>query len=103
MENSEAQSRCPVEAALSVISGKYKTRILWYLAENPLHYMELQRMIPNATPKMLSQQLHRLEECGMISREVLPEKPPRTLYSLTGFGRSILPVLDAMHHWGSES
>ena len=39
----------------------------------------------------------------MISREVLPEKPPRTLYSLTGFGRSILPVLDAMHHWGSES
>ena len=101
MDYSKDRFSCPVEAAMFLISGKYKTRILWYLAEKPLHYMELQRMIPNATPKMLSQQLNNLEEYGMISREVLPEKPPRTLYSLTEFGRSILPVLDAMHQWGS--
>ena len=63
--------------------------------------MELQRMIPKATPKMLSQQLHNLEESGMLHREVIPDKPTRTLYSLAPFGRSIIPVLDAMCNWGA--
>jgi len=37
---------------------------------------------------------------GMIHREVIPEKPPKTLYSLTAFGKSIIPVLDSMCNWG---
>ncbi|MCI9048564.1 MAG: helix-turn-helix transcriptional regulator [Hungatella sp.] len=88
MEFSKDQFSCPVEATLFLIGGKYKSLILWHLIEKPLHYMELQRMIPKATPKMLSQQLHDLEECGM-------------LYSLTSFGQSIIPVLDAMCDWGA--
>lgn len=92
---------CPVEATLSLIGGKYKPIILWNLINQPLHYMELQRLIPKATPKMLSQQLHALEECGMILREVIPEKPPKTIYSLTAFGKSIIPVLNAMCDWGT--
>lgn len=93
---------CPVEATLSLIGGKYKPLILWHLIDQPLHYMELQRLISKATPKMLSQQLHDLEDCGMIQRRVIPEKPPKTLYSLTPFGRSFIPVLDAMCEWGKE-
>ena len=93
---------CPVEATLSLIGGKYKPLILWHLIERPLHYMELQRRIPKATPKMLSQQLHDLENCGMVHREVLTEKPPKTLYSLTAFGESVIPVLDAMCQWGAN-
>ena len=95
------QFNCPVEATIYLIGGKYKPLILWHLIEKPLHYMELQRLIPKATPKMLSQQLHDLEDCGMIHREVIPEKPPRTLYSLTDFGKSVVPVLDAMCNWGT--
>ena len=93
---------CPVEATLSLIRGKYKPIILWHLIKEPLHYMELQRLIPGATPKMLSQQLRGLETSGMISREVIPEKPPRTIYSLTEFGKSIIPVLDVMCTWGTD-
>ena len=93
---------CPVEATLSLIGGKYKPIILWHLIKEPLHYMELQRLIPNATPKMLSQQLHDLENNGMIHREVIPEKPPKTVYSLTPFGQSIVPILDAMCQWGNN-
>lgn len=96
------QFNCPVEATLFLIGGKYKPLILWHLINKPLHYMELQRLIPKATSKMLSQQLHDLEECGLILREVIPEKPPRTLYSLTDFGRSIIPVLDSMCNWGTS-
>ena len=72
------------------------------IAGQPLHYMELQRRIPSATPKMLSQQLHDLEACGMLHREVIPEKPPKTVYSLTPFGKSIIPVIDAMCQWGTD-
>lgn len=75
----------PVETTLSLIGGKYKVLILWHLVKQPLHYMELQRLIPKATPKMLSQQLRDLENCGMLKRNILPEKPPKTIYSLTDF------------------
>lgn len=96
------QFNCPVETTIYLIGGKYKPLILWHLIEQPLHYMELQRLIPKATPKMLSQQLHDLEDCGMIHRKVIPEKPPRTLYSLTDFGKSVIPVLNAMCNWGAS-
>ncbi len=96
----QPQFNCPVEATLSLIGGKYKTLILWHLVECPLHYMELQRKIPSATPKMLSQQLRDLEDCGMVLREVIPEKPPKTVYSLTAFVESIIPVIDAMCQCG---
>lgn len=96
------QFNCPVEATLSLIGGKYKPLILWHLADRPLHYMELQRRIPSATPKMLSQQLRDLDQCGMVHREVIPEKPPKTVYSLTTFGESIIPVIDAMCQWGTD-
>ena len=98
----QQQFNCPVEATLSLIGGKYKPLILWHPADCPLHYMELQRRIPSATPKMLSQQLHDLEDCGMAHREVIPEKPPKTVYSLTSFGESIIPVIDAMCQWGAN-
>ena len=97
----QQQFNCPVEATLSLIGGKYKPLILWHLVDCPLHYMELQRKIPSATPKMLSQQLRDLEDCGMVHREVIPEKPPKTVYSLTAFGESIIPVIDAMCQWGT--
>lgn len=73
-------NNCPIEVTLSLIGGKYKPVILWFLIDHPLHYAELQRLIPKATPKMLSQQLHDLENSGIIHREVIPEKPPKTLY-----------------------
>lgn len=95
-------NNCPIEVTLSLIGGKYKPVILWHLIDQPLHYAQLERLIPKATPKMLAQQLRSLEHCGLIHRKVIPETPPRTLYSLTDFGRSLIPILDAMCQWGSH-
>jgi DNA-binding HxlR family transcriptional regulator len=102
MQEEKPNFNCPVEATLSLISGKYKPLILWHLIKQPLHYMELQRLIPTATSKMLSQQLRDLQQSGMVAREVIPEKPPKTIYSLTPFGKSIIPVLEAMCNWGTD-
>ena len=93
---------CPVEATLELIRGKYKSLILWHLAGGILRFNELQKQLPSATPKMLTQQLRELEAQKLIHREVFPVIPPRVEYSLTELGRSLMPILVAMRDWGSE-
>lgn len=90
---------CPVEATLELIGGKYKALILWHLIESTLRFNELSKLIPQATPKMLTQQLRELEANNLISRTVYPVVPPKVEYSLTEFGKSIIPILDAMCSW----
>ncbi len=94
--------QCPVEATLSLIGGKYKALILWHLIDKTLRFNELNRLITAATPKMLTQQLRELENDNLITRHVYPVVPPKVEYSLTDFGKSIVPILDAMCTWGTE-
>jgi DNA-binding HxlR family transcriptional regulator len=91
---------CPVEATLELIGGKYKALILWHLSENKLRFSELRKVITNATPKMLTQQLRELEAQALIHREVFPVIPPKVEYSLTETGKSLMPILVAMRDWG---
>lgn len=93
---------CPVDATLRLIGGKYKSLILWHLTEGALRYGELQKLIPQATPKMLTQQLRELENDHLLNREVFPVVPPKVEYSLTDFGRSLKPILSAMYAWGAD-
>lgn len=93
---------CPVEATLDLIGGKYKSLILWHLIGKTLRFSEIRALIPQATPKMLTQQLRLLEEDGLINRHVYPVVPPKVEYSLTEFGESIIPILNAMCDWGSH-
>lgn len=67
-----------------------------------LRFNELGKLIKSATPKMLTQQLRELENDGLINRVVYPIVPPKTEYSLTSFGESIIPVLEAMCNWGNS-
>ena len=69
---------------------------------NTLRYNELHKKMPKATDKMLAQQLRELERDGLINRTVYPVVPPKTEYSLTDFGKSLAPILDAMCDWGYE-
>ncbi|WP_058990011.1 winged helix-turn-helix transcriptional regulator [Clostridioides difficile] len=90
---------CPIEATLALIGGKYKTLILWHLKDTILRFNELKKLIPKATPKMLTQQLRELESDGLIIRVVYPVVPPKVEYSLSDFGKSIIPILDSMCDW----
>ena len=98
----ETTNYCPVSATLDLIGGKYKSLILWHLAEEKLRFSQLSKKIPNATPKMLTQQLREMETQNLIIRTVYPVVPPKVEYSLTELGKSLLPVLVAMRDWGSE-
>ena len=94
--------RCPIRTTVKVLDGKYKPIILWYLGNGVMRFGELGRVVPEATSSMLSKQLRELEADGLVSRAVYPEVPPRTEYSLTEKGRSILPVISAMYDWGID-
>ncbi|MEA5014399.1 MAG: helix-turn-helix domain-containing protein [Candidatus Limiplasma sp.] len=93
---------CPVDTTINMIGGKYKSLILWHLISGTLRFGELRRLIPQATPKMLTQQLRELEENNLIARTVYPVVPPKVEYALTDLGRSIRPILSAMYDWGAD-
>nr|WP_315179492.1 helix-turn-helix domain-containing protein [uncultured Cardiobacterium sp.] len=86
---------------LSLIGGKYKMVILYWLQrQSPTRFNELQRRIGGISYKTLAATLKELERDGLISRTEYPQVPPKVEYALTARGRSLLPVLDAMCAWG---
>ena len=98
----ESNHHCPVETTLSLIGGKYKALILWHLSTGTLRFSQLQKLVPTATAKMLTQQLRELEAQSIIIRQVFPVVPPKVEYSLTELGKSLMPVLIAMRDWGAD-
>ena len=101
MEKSGQKYNCPVSATLHLIGGKYKALILWHLMDRTIRFSELRKLVPEATPKMLTQQLRELEGDGLLSRTVYPVVPPKVEYALTDKGGSLRPILEAMFDWGT--
>lgn len=93
---------CPVEITLALLGNKWKVLILRELFTGTRRFGELARGIPGISQKMLTQQLRQMEKDSLIERRVYAEVPPRVEYSLTGTGRSLKPILDEMHRWGSQ-
>jgi DNA-binding HxlR family transcriptional regulator len=91
---------CPVELAVDVVGGRWRTVLLSHLKEGVRRYGELRRLMPGISEKMLSQRLRELEADGLISRRDLGTVPPHVEYDLTDEGRSLAPVLQALYDWG---
>jgi len=96
----QAPRDCPVEAALAAAFGKWKPIIIHHLLVGPLRFGELRRDIGGVTQRSLTLQLRQLENDGLIRREVFAEVPPKVVYSLTDFGRTLAPVIESMRVWG---
>lgn len=98
----QADYTCAMEAALTVISGKWKLKILNQLLAGPVRYSDIKRAAKGITEKMLSQQLRELEEDGIISRKVYPVVPPKVEYAYTDLGRELTGIFYALEKWGSN-
>lgn len=96
-----AKILCPVEYAVTVLSGKWKLRILHVLIkESPKRFKVLEREVSGITPTMLTSQLRELEADGLVSREVFATVPPTVEYRLTTFGQSTIPMMNEIKKWG---
>lgn len=93
---------CPVETTLTLIGDKWKVLILRDLMEGTKRFGELKHSLGNISQKVLTAQLRSMEESGLVERTVYAEVPPRVEYSLTGLGKSLQPILDAMKNWGES-
>lgn len=100
MTSSVTTYQCAVAATVDVTGGKWKPLIVHYLLDGTKRFGELQRLIGNVTQRSLTLQLRELELDGIVTRQVFAEVPPRVEYSLTTFGKTLAPVLQAMKTWG---
>ena len=92
----------PMTKLQSIIGGKWKILILWYISVYKVQrFGELQRRIGNEiTKSTLTKQLRELEHDGWINRQIYQEIPPKVEYTLTELGFSLRPVLAALFDWG---
>lgn len=92
---------CGLDAAMDVVSGKWKSLVLWELEANGTRrYGELKRHLPGISEKMLIQTLREMETDGLVHREVYREVPPRVEYSLTEHGVTLNTALAPLMAWG---
>jgi DNA-binding HxlR family transcriptional regulator len=94
---------CGIDAAMDVVSGKWKSLILWELDNyGTRRFGELKRGLVGVSEKMLIQHLREMEEDGLIHREVYRQVPPKVEYSLTDHGRTLNEALRPLGVWGIQ-
>jgi DNA-binding HxlR family transcriptional regulator len=91
---------CPLTAALAAIGGKWKLIIVYFLAESPKHFAALRKAMPGISQKVLTQQLRELMSDGLVNRKAKGAVPAPVEYSLTEYGRSVLPLVEDVRLWG---
>ena len=91
---------CPLTAALAAIGGKWKLIIVYWLAESPKHFAALRKAMPGISQKVLTQQLRELMNDGLVDRESKGAVPAPVVYSLSDYGRSVLPLVESARVWG---
>ncbi|MDF2651869.1 MAG: transcriptional regulator [Paenibacillus sp.] len=94
--------QCQFAVAMDSIVGKWKPIIIHHLLQGkPLRFNELRRLLPDITQRMLTLHLRELEEEEIITRVVYPQIPPKVEYSITEYGMSLTPIIEALHQWGA--
>ena len=93
---------CPVATTVQLIGNKWKLLIIRNLLAGPQRFTEMKNSIPGLSQQVLTANLRALESDGLVEREVFAEIPPRVVYSLSGLGKTLKPILDAMSDWGID-
>lgn len=94
--------QCGLDIVGEVLYGKWKMRLLYFIHEGYLRPSQLQKKIPDASPRVLLMQLREMEQARLVAKQIYPEVPPRVEYTLTPLGASLIPVIQTLGNWGDE-
>lgn len=95
---------CKAAPMLEWMGNKWALVVLLKISENePVRFNELYRTIPSISEKVLSQVLRQLYTDGILDRQLYPDVPPRVEYSVSDFGKTLLPHVKALINWGREN
>ena len=94
---------CGLDLLGEELYGKWKIRLLWFINQGHQRPSELQRKIPDASRRVLNIQLKELEQHELVSKIIYPVVPPKVEYSLTEFGKTLIPVISVLGNWGDEN
>lgn len=94
---------CPSRVVFQRIGDKWASLVIQVLANGPVRFSELRKMVHVVTPKVLTQTLRSLERDGLITRKVYAQVPPRVDYTLTDLGRSLLAPLSQLREWAENN
>jgi DNA-binding HxlR family transcriptional regulator len=93
---------CALTAAFAAVGGKWKLTLVFFLSERRHHFAGLRKRLSSISHKVLTEQLRELEADGLVARRPLGPVPARVLYELTGYRRTLLPVVALLRAWGRE-
>ncbi|WP_338723152.1 helix-turn-helix domain-containing protein [Devosia sp. XK-2] len=96
-------SACPIEDVMRVLSGRWPSLLLYYLKDGTKRFSDLQRDNPSVSHRILSLELRKLEQAGLVARTAFPGYPLRVEYDLTPAGTQLMPLIDSLADWWSTS
>ena len=92
-----------VEKCYHLLGKKWTGLIIHTLMEEPKRFSEIHTFIPDLSKRVLNERMKELEDCGIVLRNVITDRPVRTEYSLTKkgieLGRSLKPVEAWAEKW----
>ena len=103
IEHFENPLGCPVVSTLSLIAGKWKPMVIHVLIDQPMRFGKLKSVMSPISQKVLTEQLRELESSHIVLRDVSDEKVLNVTYSLTEYGKSLIPVLEALYLWSETN
>ena len=92
-------SYCPIEEAMQVLSGRWPTLLIYYLKDGTKRFSDLRRDNPTVSHRILTLELRKLEDAGIVRRTAFEGYPLRVEYDLTAFGQELVPLIDALGDW----
>ena len=92
---------CERNSAISMISGRWKAQIVYYISKGNNRFHLLQQVLPSVSEMVLARQLKELEAHAILVKREIPDSVPTGIrYILTNKGMDLVPILDSLCNWG---
>jgi DNA-binding HxlR family transcriptional regulator len=92
---------CERNSAISMVSGRWKSQIVYYISRGNDRFHLLQQKLPGISETVLARQLKELESHAILVKRGIPGTVPTGIkYILTNKGLDVVPILDSLCQWG---